>query len=107
MTTRIGIDLGGTKTEAIALDAAGRELFRKRVPTPRGDYQGTLRAVASLVAEAGEGSVGVGIPGALSHASGLVKNANSTWLIGKPLQQDLERVLGREEIGRASCRERV
>ena len=96
MTTRIGIDLGGTKTEAIALDAAGRELFRKRVPTPRGDYQGTLRAVASLVAEAGEGSVGVGIPGAHSHASGLVKNANSTWLIGKPLQQDLERVLGRE-----------
>jgi len=94
--SRIGIDLGGTKTEAIALDAAGREIFRKRVPTPRGDYDATLKTIASLVAEAGEGSVGVGIPGALSHASGLVKNANSTWLIDKPLQQDLERALGRE-----------
>ncbi|HUJ87643.1 MAG TPA: ROK family protein, partial [Burkholderiales bacterium] len=96
MTLRIGIDLGGTKTEAVALDASGREVFRKRVATPRGDYQGTLRTIASLVAEAGEGSVGVGIPGALSQASGLVKNANSTWLIGKPLKQDLERALGRE-----------
>ena len=96
MTARIGIDLGGTKIEAIALDAHGREVFCKRVPTPRGDYQGTLRAIAQLVAEAGEGSVGVGIPGALSHATGLVKNANSTWLIGKPLKEDLERVLGRE-----------
>jgi len=94
--SRIGIDLGGTKIEAIALDAAARETFRKRVPTPRGDYDATLNTIASLVAEAGEGSVGVGIPGALSHASGLVKNANSTWLIGKALQQDLERVLGRE-----------
>ncbi|MGH6994890.1 MAG: ROK family protein [Burkholderiales bacterium] len=96
MTARIGIDLGGTKTEAIALDAAGREVFRKRVPTPHGDYEGTLRAIVSLVAEAGEGSIGIGIPGALSHATGLVKNANSTWLIGKPLKQDLERALGRE-----------
>ena len=96
MTARIGIDLGGTKIEAIALDAHGREVFCKRVPTPRGDYQGTLRAIAQLVAAAGEGSVGVGIPGALSHATGLVKNANSTWLIGKPLKEDLERVLGRE-----------
>ena len=94
--SRIGVDLGGTKTEAIALDAAGREVFRKRVPTPRGDYEATLNTIAALVAEAGEGSVGVGIPGALSHASGLVKNANSTWLIGKPLKQDLERALGRE-----------
>jgi len=96
MASRIGIDLGGTKIEALALDAGGRETLRKRVATPRGDYQGTLNAIGSLVAEAGEGSVGVGIPGALSHATGLVKNANSTWLIGKPLQQDLERVLGRE-----------
>jgi len=93
---RIGIDLGGTKIEAIALDATGREAFRKRVPTPRGDYEATLQTIASLVAEAGAGTVGVGIPGALSHASGLVKNANSTWLIGKPLKEDLERVLGRE-----------
>ena len=94
--SRIGIDLGGTKIEALALDAAGRQTFRKRVPTPRGDYDATLKTIASLVAEAGEGSVGVGIPGALSHATGLVKNANSTWLIGKPLKQDLERALGRE-----------
>lgn len=94
--SRIGIDLGGTKTEAIALDAAGRAVFRKRVPTVRGDYGATLATIKALVDEAGEGSVGVGIPGALSHASGLVKNANSTWLIGKPLQHDLERTLGRE-----------
>lgn len=94
--SRIGIDLGGTKTEALALDAAGREVFRRRVPTPRGDYAATLKTIAALVAEAGEGTVGVGIPGALSHATGLVKNANSTWLIGKPLKEDLERVLGRE-----------
>ena len=93
---RIGIDLGGTKTEAIALDAGGREVFRKRVPTVRGDYQATLETIKALVDEAGEGTVGIGIPGAISHATGLVKNANSTWLIGKPLQQDLERVLGRE-----------
>jgi fructokinase len=92
---RIGIDLGGTKTEALALDAAGREVFRKRVPSPRGDYDATLKTIAALVAEAGEGTVGVGIPGAVSHATGLVKNANSTWLIGKPLKEDLERALGR------------
>ncbi|MEW5863864.1 MAG: ROK family protein [Pseudomonadota bacterium] len=93
---RIGIDLGGTKIEAIALDARGAEVFRKRVPTPRGDYDATLAAIAGLVREAGEGMVGVGIPGALSRATGLVKNANSTWLIGRPLKQDLERALGRE-----------
>ena len=93
---RIGVDLGGTKIEALALGAEGKEVFRKRVATPRGDYQGTLKAVASLVKEAGEGSVGVGIPGALSRVTGLVKNANSTWLIGKPLKQDLEKALGRE-----------
>jgi fructokinase len=88
--------LGGTKIEAIALDGSGRELFRKRVPTPRGDYHATLRTISFLVGEAGEGRVGVGIPGTLSRATGLVKNANSTWLIGKPLKEDLERVLGRE-----------
>ena len=92
---RIGIDLGGTKIEALKLDRAGRELFRKRVLTPRGDYAATIAAVSSLVNEAGEGSVGVGIPGALSQLSGLVKNANSTWLIGKPLLKDLEAALGR------------
>jgi len=93
---RIGIDLGGTKIEALALDDAGRQVFRKRVPTPRGDYAATLDAVAALVKEIGDGTVGVGIPGALSRSTGLVKNANSTWLIGKPLKQDLERVLRRE-----------
>jgi len=92
---RIGIDIGGTKIEALALDAAGREVFRKRVLTPRGDYAATLEAVAALVKEIGLGSVGVGIPGALSRVTGLVKNANSTWLIGRPLKQDLERALGR------------
>jgi len=93
---RIGIDVGGTKIEALALDDAGRQAFRKRVPTPRGDYAATLDAVAALVKEIGAGTVGIGIPGALSRITGLVKNANSTWLIDKPLKQDLERVLGRE-----------
>jgi fructokinase len=92
---RIGVDLGGTKIEAVALDATGREAFRKRVLTPRGDYEATIAAVAALVREAGEGTVGVGIPGTLSRLTGLVKNANSTWLIGRPLKQDLERALGR------------
>ncbi|HYR33288.1 MAG TPA: ROK family protein [Burkholderiales bacterium] len=93
---KIGVDLGGTKIEALALDAAGREVFRKRVLTPRGDYAATLDAVVALVKEIGPGTVGVGIPGALSRVTGLVKNANSTWLIGRPLKQDLERALGRE-----------
>src|SRR3954469_18271802 len=92
---RIGIDLGGTKIEAIAL-VGGREVLRRRVATPRGNYEATVSTVSSLVKEIGAGSVGIGIPGALSRTTGLVKNANSTWLIGKPLRQDLERVLGRE-----------
>jgi fructokinase len=92
---RIGIDLGGTKTEVIALES-GREVFRKRVPTPRGDYQATLQVIKDLVDDAGEGTVGIGIPGTLSRVTGLVKNANSTWLIGKPLKQDLEHALRRE-----------
>jgi len=92
---RIGVDLGGTKIEAIALDGA-REVLRRRVPTPRGDYEATIAAVSSLVREIGAGTVGVGIPGALSRVSGLVKNANSTWLIGKPLKEDLESAIGRE-----------
>jgi fructokinase len=91
---RIGVDLGGTKIEATALDEKGREVYRKRIATPRGDYEGTIAAVASLVE--GEGSVGIGIPGSLSAATGLVRNANSTWLNGRPLKQDLERALGRE-----------
>lgn len=96
MKLRIGVDLGGTKIESLALDAAGREVFRKRVPTPRDDYAATLEAIRSLAAEAGDGSVGIGIPGSLSPSTGLVRNANSTWLNGKPLKQDLEKRLGRE-----------
>lgn len=96
---KIGIDLGGTKTEAIALGAHGDILARQRVATPREDYAATLRTIAGLVgdltARFGEGTVGVGIPGAVSPATGLVKNANSTWLIGRPLHADLEEALGR------------
>lgn len=98
---RIGIDLGGTKIEAIALDTSGAELRRVRVATPRGDYDGTVGAIRDLVIDMesvlGEkGSVGVGIPGTVVAATGLVKNANSTWLNGRPLQQDLCTSLSRE-----------
>jgi fructokinase len=98
---RIGIDLGGTKIEGIALDYAGNERARKRVASPRGDYAATVAAirdlVAALEAETGEqGTVGIGMPGAISPATGLVKNANSTWLIGHPFGRDLEAALGRE-----------
>lgn len=97
---RIGIDLGGTKIEGLALAADGRELYRRRVASPRGSYDDTLREIAELVADietrtAARGSVGVGIPGAISPATGLIKNANSTWLNGRPLQSDLSRVLER------------
>src|SRR5512134_2470733 len=97
---RIGIDLGGTKIEGVLMDTAGHELARRRVATPKSDYRATVAAIASMVAtlESGSGaraSVGVGIPGAISRVSGLVKNANSTCLIGKPLQVDLEAALGR------------
>jgi fructokinase len=100
VSLRIGVDLGGTKIEAIGLGAGGSERFRRRVETPRGDYDATLRAIVDLVRaaedETGErGSVGIGMPGAISPATGLVKNANSTWLIGRPLQPDLEKALGR------------
>jgi fructokinase len=94
MARRIGIDLGGTKIEAIALDGS-TEVFRKRIASPRGDYRATLDALKGLVEEAGEGAVGIGIPGSISRKTGLVKNANSTWLIGKPLKEDLERALER------------
>ena len=98
---RLGIDLGGTKTEIIALVVPGRERFRSRVPSPQGDYSATLQTLVGLVGDAeariGERcSVGVGIPGTVSAASGLIKNANSTWLIGKPLAQDLCTALGRD-----------
>ncbi|WP_298601664.1 ROK family protein [Zoogloea sp.] len=101
MQMRIGIDLGGTKIEVIALGAAGRVLARHRVPTPQGDYAATLAAVVGLVERvedetARRGTVGVGTPGALSRVSGLIKNANSTCLIGEPLKDDLQALLGRE-----------
>jgi fructokinase len=97
---RIGLDLGGTKIEGVALDENGAELARRRVATPRQDYDATLRAMAGLVrdleSETGRhGTVGVGMPGALSPATGLVKNANSTWLIGQPLDRDLSSLLER------------
>ena len=98
---RIGIDLGGTKIELLALDTAGKEVFRKRVPTPQGDYEATVGAVVSLVGNAekelkANATVGIGIPGALSRITGLVKNANSTCLIGRDLKGDLQKALGRE-----------
>src|SRR5438067_5284769 len=97
---RIGIDLGGTKIEGLAVDADGTERLRRRIAAPRGDYDRTLTAVADLVRaiehDAGaRGSVGIGIPGAVSPATDLIKNANSTWLIGRPLAADLARMLDR------------
>ena len=97
---QIGIDLGGTKIEGIALDRAGEELARQRVPTPQA-YDLTIAAIVSLVAhlEAAtgqRGTVGVGIPGAVMPDTGLVKNANSVWLIGRPLGTDLAAQLGRD-----------
>ena len=101
---RIGVDLGGSKIEIIVLGDGGEVLLRERVPTPQGDYAATLAAVAGLVSLAerkvGAGDtanrVGIGIPGAESRVTGLIKNANSTCLIGKPLKRDLEAALGRE-----------
>jgi len=98
---RLGIDLGGTKIEIVALADDSAELLRRRVPTPRGDYPATLTAVADLVKDAEKqlgqsGTVGIGIPGAESRVTGLIKNANSTWLIGRSLRRDLEALLGRE-----------
>lgn len=99
---RIGIDLGGTKTEVILLDGNSHELFRTRIPTVRDDYAATLQAIASLVSRAEEAAgfgdlpVGVGIPGTVSRKTGWVKNANSTWINGKPLQRDLSAYLQRD-----------
>ena len=97
---RIGIDLGGTKIEGLALHADGRELARLRVATPRDDYDATLSAIRQMVhtleARTGQtATVGLGIPGAIDPDSGMVKNANSTWLITRPLAIDLEAMLGR------------
>lgn len=98
---RIGIDLGGTKTEVILLNSSSQELFRTRIPTTRNDYPATLKDIAGLVsqAEAAAGEsllpVGIGIPGTISRKTGFVKNANSTWLNGKPFQEDISKYLGR------------
>ncbi|EAA7383538.1 fructokinase [Salmonella enterica subsp. houtenae] len=98
---RIGIDVGGTKTEVIALDDAGEQRFRHRLPTPREDYRQTIETIAALVDMAEQatgqiGSVGIGIPGSLSPYTGVVKNANSTWLNGQPFDNDVSRRLKRE-----------
>ena len=98
---RIGVDLGGTKIEAIALDDSGATLVRRRVPTPCGDYEAILEAVADLIASIEReaerrGSLGVASPGAISRKTGLIKNSNSTGLNGKPLDRDLAKRLGRD-----------
>lgn len=97
---RIGVDLGGTKIEAVALSRDGEIVARQRVPTPQGDYLATVEAVATLIeqvehASGARGSVGVGLPGAISAATGRIKNANSTWLNDRPFGEDLSRRLGR------------
>jgi fructokinase len=97
---RIGIDLGGTKIAAAALDRHGKIVLEKRIATPAGDYEGTIEAIRRLVVEleAGlgrRGTVGIGIPGSPSKATGLIRNANSTWLIGRPFARDLAAALGR------------
>ncbi|MEO8305630.1 MAG: ROK family protein [Betaproteobacteria bacterium] len=98
---RIGIDLGGTKTEIVALAPDGGERLRRRIPTPRDDYQATLDALADLVVaaerELGErATVGLGTPGSLSRATGLLRGSNSVCLNGQPIKRDLERMLDRE-----------
>jgi fructokinase len=106
MRVRIGIDLGGTKIEGLALDESGAELARLRIPTPQHDYAATIQAIVNVVADLERrigglqtsrerASVGIGIPGTIVQATGLVKNANSTWLNGQPLERDLSAALGR------------
>ena len=95
---RTGIDLGGSKIEAIVLNENGQEVFRHRIPTPQNSYSNTVAAIEYLINKADETvdtetKVGIGIPGSLSPTTKLVRNANSTWLIGKPLKQDLEEIL--------------
>ena len=99
MGMQIGVDVGGTKIEAVALEG-GREIARRRVDTPRDDYEATVDMILALIGDlernsGATGTVGIGIPGTIAAATGLVKNANSTWLIGKPLQRDIEARLAR------------
>ena len=103
MSWRIGIDLGGTKVEGLLLDESGTERWRERLPTPQGDYDGTIAAIKTLVTRAGEHAdttagdclVGIGHPGSVSPSTGLHRNANSTCLNGRALKTDLEAALGR------------
>lgn len=102
MTTRlrIGIDVGGTKIEGAVIDESGTVRLRRRTSSPAGDYRATIAAIVAIIGDIERdlgvtASVGIGIPGAISPATGLVKNANSTWLIGRPLQRDLETALAR------------
>ena len=97
---RIGIDLGGTKIEGIVLNGSGAEVARARIATPRGDYPATLKAIAHLITQIDPAPnaatpIGIGIPGTISPATGLIKNANSMWLVGEPFDRDLAEHLGR------------
>jgi len=97
---RIGIDLGGTKIEGVAIDATGQVIARQRVPTPKNDYAGTVNAIVGVVHHLEQRiscipSVGIGIPGTVVRSTGLVKNANSVWLNGHPLEFDISAALGR------------
>ena len=97
---KIGIDLGGTKTESILIDNNGKEIFRKRIQTEK-NYQGTIRGITSLVKEIEKkfekvDSIGIGMPGIVSKYTSLVKNANSIWLNGKPLKVDLNKILDKD-----------
>jgi fructokinase len=98
---RLGIDLGGTKIEIVALDPDGRELIRRRIATPQRDYRATIDAVTELVQSVENelqvrGSVGIGTPGSISRATALLRGSNSVCLNGQPIQRDLEAALGRE-----------
>src|SRR5689334_15960091 len=102
-SVRIGIDLGGTKIEIIALDGAGTELLRRRVPTPREDYAAILAAIVALVRETEQtlrsrATIGIGTPGSASRATGLLRGSNSVCLNGQPLQRDLEALLDRRIV---------
>ncbi len=98
---RLGIDLGGTKIEIVALDPGGGELLRRRIPTPRDDYGKTLAAIVRLIHDAesevgAQGTIGIGTPGSVSRATGLLRGANSVCLNGQPITRDLEAMLGRD-----------
>lgn len=99
-TPRLGIDLGGTKIEGRVLSPGGDEIARRRILAPQGDYDASVRALTDIIAAlmddaGGDATVGIAMPGSLSPSTGLVRNANSTWLNGRPLRQDLEAALGR------------